>query len=166
MSNYRRTLSAGHTYFFTVNLAQRRGNDLLIKHIDSLREAFSKVRRYRPFVIHAIVILPDHLHCLWQLPENDSDYSTRWRLIKSEFSKRIIYGEDITASRLRKGERGLWQRRYWEHLIRDERDFVAHVKYIYNNPVKHGYVQQAADWPYCRVGCNPPNFTITDNGGV
>ncbi len=166
MPNYRRIWSSGQIYFFTVNLAQRRGNDLLIKHVDSLREAFTKVKRLRPFIIHAIVILPDHLHCLWQLPENDCDYSTRWRLIKSEFSKRISYGEGISTSRLRKGERGLWQRRYWEHQIRDERDFKAHVKYIQNNPVKHGYAQRAEDWAYCRVGCNPPAFAITDNGGL
>jgi putative transposase len=95
-----------------------------------------------------MVILPDHLHTIWTLPDGDHDFSQRWRQIKSAFSREIAKEERISQSRLRKQERGIWQRRFWEHVIRDEEDFNRHVDYIHINPVKHGYIQKVADWPY------------------
>jgi putative transposase len=148
MRTYIRTRIKGGCYFFTVNLAERRGNDLLIRHVEDLRAAFRETRRDHPFAIEGMVILPDHLHCLWRLPPDDDDFPTRWRLIKSRFSHRIETGERISTSRQRKGERGIWQRRYWEHGIRDERDYRMHLDYIHYNPVKHGYVWAAKDWAY------------------
>lgn len=148
MRTYTRAHAPGACYFFTVNLARRRGNDLLVRHIEALRASVATTRRDHPFAIDAMVVLPDHLHALWQLPEGDADFSTRWRLIKARFSRAVPAGEHITPSRARRGERGLWQRRFWEHLIRDERDWQRHVDYIHYNPVKHGHVSRAVDWPY------------------
>ncbi|MBS0567562.1 MAG: transposase [Proteobacteria bacterium] len=148
MPNYRRAWQPGGTWFFTVNLLRRHGNDLLVRHIDLLRRAIAKVRVRHPFTIHGWVVLPDHLHCVISLPAGDSDFATRWRLIKLEFSKGIARTEPRSATRIRRGERGIWQRRYWEHLIRDEADFAAHVDYVHINPVKHGHVTRVADWPF------------------
>jgi putative transposase len=147
MSNYRRAWVPGGTYFFTVNLLQR-DKRLLVEHIEVLRAAFRQARTRRPFEVLAIVILPDHLHCLWRLPQGDADNAIRWRLIKTLFSQTFTAGEYRSVRRLKKHERGIWQRRYWEHLIRDEDDFAAHVDYIHYNPVKHGHVARAADWPH------------------
>jgi len=94
------------------------------------------------------VVLPDHLHAMWTLPDGNSDFSTRWRLIKTVFARQIPATERLSAVRKRKGERGIWQRRFWEHAIRDEHDWERHVDYIHFNPVKHGYAKQAIDWPY------------------
>jgi len=129
-------------------LAERKNNDLLTTHIELLREAFRVTKQQHPFIIDACVILPEHLHCIWRLPEEDNDFSTRWRLIKTYFSKHIARNERISTSRKQKKERGIWQRRYWEHLIKDEKDYQNHLDYIHYNPVKHGYVQQAIDWHY------------------
>ena len=148
MRSYKRVRIAGGLYFFTVNLAERHGNDLLTRHVADLREAFRRTRQDHPFSIDAIVVLPDHLHCLWQLPSDDDDFPTRWRLIKVRFFGCIDEGERISRTRQRKGERGSWQRRYWEHVIRGERDYQRHPDYIHLNPVKHGYVQSVKDWPY------------------
>ncbi len=148
MRTYQRLRIEGGCYFFTVNLAERHGNDLLVRHIDDLREALRTTMRDHPFSIDAMVVLPDHLHCIWQLPSGDDDYSKRWRLIKARFSRRINRGEQISASRERKGERGIWQRRYWEHAIRDEQDYQRHVDYIHYNPVKHGHVRAPHEWPH------------------
>jgi putative transposase len=148
MRTYRRAHLPGAVYFFTVNLAERRGNDLLVRHVDLLREAFRETKKNHPYDIEAICILPDHLHCIWRLPEGDDDFPTRWRLIKAGFSRGLPKGERVSPSRTRKGERGIWQRRYWEHLIRDERDFANHVDYVHYNPVKHGHAARAWDWPY------------------
>lgn len=148
MRHYTRAHVPGGCYFFTVNLAVRGGNDLLSRHVGALREAMTVTRRNHPFAVHAVVVLPDHLHALWQLPPGDSDFSTRWRLIKARFSRSVSPGERITPSRARRGERGLWQRRFWEHVIRDQRDWQRHVDYIHYNPVKHGHVVRAVDWPY------------------
>ena len=148
MSNYRRAWDAGGTYFFTVNLMRRGGNDLLVRHIDSLRSAVALVRQRHPFVIHAWVVLPEHMHCVIELPAGDAGFASRWRLIKSAFSKDLPVGEWRSPVRVRRGERGIWQRRYWEHLIRDEADFNAHVDYVHINPVKHGLVGRVVDWPY------------------
>ena len=138
---YRRALFPGASYFFTVVTAKRRPVFTAPETIELLRQAMRKVRRMRPFIIDAVVVLPDHLHCIWTLPPDDADYSTRWRLIKTWFSKRYAHKE----SRLRLP---IWQNRYWDHLIRDERDWRRHMDYIHYNPVKHGYVQSVSEWPY------------------
>ena len=148
MPNYRRTWQPGGTYFFTVALLIRQGNDLLTQHVDLLRECVRSVRQRHPFKIHAWVVLPDHLHCVIELPPDDADFAKRWRLIKMGFSKALPHGEARSAVRVRRGERGIWQRRFWEHLIRDEADFRAHMDYVHINPVKHGLVEHVADWPY------------------
>jgi putative transposase len=146
--DYRRVWHKGGTYFFTVNLLHRKGNDLLVQHIQSLRQAVKEVKARHPFVIHGWVVLPEHFHCLIQLPPDDADYATRLRLIKVGFSKSLPKIERRSAVRVRRGERGIWQRRYWEHVIRDEADYRAHLDYIHYNPVKHGWVKQVKDWPY------------------
>jgi len=148
MTAYRRVRVPGATWFFTVALARRRGNRLLVKRVANLREAFRHVQTRHPFRIDAIAILPEHLHCLWTLPPDDADFSLRWGLIKARFSRAIPHGEQLSASRATRGERGLWQRRFWEHLIRDEDDYARHVDYIHWNPVKHGHAAQPGDWPY------------------
>ena len=147
LTNYRRIHAPGATWFFTVNLAQRRSG-LLVEHIDALRGALRYVQRRHPFIIEAMVILPDHLHAIWTLPPDDAGYPMRWRLFKSWFSRHVPEGEQKSSSRIGKGERGIWQRRYWEHMVRDERDFCRCVDYIHFNPVKHGHVARVVDWPY------------------
>jgi putative transposase len=144
MMRYRRANIAGATYFFTVNLADRKSR-LLVEQIDLLRNVIRQVRQSHSFTIVAMVILPDHLHAIWQLPPGDADYPLRWSLIKAAFSRAIPKTEMIGRSRAVKPERGVWQRRYWEHQIRDENDLAKHVDYIHINPVKHGYVEHAAD---------------------
>jgi putative transposase len=145
MTAYRRPRLAGGCYFFTLALADRSGA-LLVQHIEHLRSCVRHVKARHPFTIEAMVVLPDHLHCIWTLPENDADYSTRWNLIKSAFSRGIAAGERRSNSRIQRQERGIWQRRFWEHMIRDEQDYANHVAYIHINPVKHGYVARAVDW--------------------
>src|SRR3984957_11455441 len=147
MTDYRRNFVSGGCYFFTLHLADRRLR-LLTDHIDELRAAFRQTRQGHPFTIDAIVVLPDHLHAVWTMPDGDADFATRWRLIKSTFSRSLPRGEPISASRAAKGERGIWQRRYWEHTIRDEEDFERHVDYVHINPLKHGLVMRVRDWPY------------------
>lgn len=160
---YRRSALAGGTWFFTVNLADRR-EDYLTRHIDALRQAVRQTRSRHPFEIIAMVVLPDHLHAIWALPPGDADYPLRWALIKSAFSRSLPKTECIRDSRLAKRERGIWQRRYWEHQIRDEADLQAHVDYLHFNPVKHGYVRCVADWPfssfhrYVRQGLLPADW--------
>ncbi len=147
MTNYRRNFIPGASYFFTVNLHDRRSR-LLTQQIASLRNAFRYTRLRHPFMLEAIVVLPDHLHAIWTLPEHDPDYATRWRLIKAAFSRTQPHGEPVSASRASKGERGIWQRRYWEHTLRDDDDFARHRDYIHFNPVRHGYTDEAWQWPY------------------
>jgi len=147
MPNYRRALVPGGTYFFTVNLLER-NRRLLIEHIDQLRTAFAQARATRPFDVVAAVVMPDHLHCIWQLPPGDADNAVRWKSIKAAFSMSLPRGERRSARRMEKGERGIWQRRYWEHLIRDDRDLAMHVDYVHFNPVKHHHVARVEDWPY------------------
>ena len=147
MTGYRRNSVSGGCYFFTVNLADRRQH-LLIDHVEALRAAFREVRSFHPFAIEAMVVLPDHLHAIWTLPDNDANFATRWRRIKSIFSQNTALGERVSSSRAARGERGIWQRRFWEHTIRDERDYERHVNYIHFNPVKHGHVTRVSDWPY------------------
>ena len=149
---YRRADIAGGTYFFTVNLADR-SSRLLVSHIDVLRSAVRVVRQRHPFEIVAWVVLPEHMHAIWTLPENDADFAGRWSLIKSGFSRAVarMETENVSASRSRKRERGIWQRRFWEHLIRDEVDLQRHIDYVHINPVKHGHVTRASAWPYSSI---------------
>jgi putative transposase len=147
---YRRASARGRTYFFTVNLAER-NKTLLVDYIVELRSAINQVKGRHPFKLDAMVVLPDHLHAMLTLPEDDKNYPTRWRLIKAGFSRQIPNLERVTDSRSRKGERGIWQRRYWEHLIRSDNDYENHVSYIHFNPVKHGYVNQATEWPFSTI---------------
>ncbi len=147
MPDYRRNRIPGAIYFFTVNLLDRR-SDLLVARIDALRDAVRKVRRRFPFHIDAWVVLPDHMHCLWTLPESDSDFPRRWRDIKTAFSKSLPATEQRSPVMVRRGERGIWQRRYWEHTIRGDRDYAAHIDYVHFNPVKHGLVVRPTDWPF------------------
>ncbi|MEZ2575557.1 REP-associated tyrosine transposase [Buttiauxella ferragutiae] len=135
MPNYRRMRVNGGTWFFTVNLHDRK-DDLLIRHIEELRQALGKVKERYPFEINAWVVLPDHMHCIWTLPSDDSNYSQRWRAIKKAFTKSLP------------GNPTVWQKRFWEHCIKDDRDYAAHVDYVYINPVKHGFVKTACEWPY------------------
>ncbi len=147
MPDYRRNRVPGGTYFFTVNLLDR-SSRLLVTHIDAVREAARQARARAPFHIDAWVVLPDHMHCIWTLPQDDSDFSGRWRALKKAFSKAVPAGEHRSAVRRDRGERGIWQRRFWEHTIRDERDYANHMDYVHFNPVKHGYATHPAEWPY------------------
>jgi putative transposase len=149
MSTYLRPRLPGATVFFTVALADRR-SDLLVREIDRLRIAVRATRAERPFRIDAWVVLPDHMHCLWTMPEDDTDYSTRWRLIKSRFSRTLPRGR-LRASHERRQERGIWQRRFWEHHIRSDADFVNHLQYCWMNPVKHELVEKPEDWRFSSV---------------
>lgn len=149
MSRYIRPRRAGATVSFTVALAQR-GSRLLVAEVERLRQAVRDTRAERPFAIEAWVVLPDHLHCVWRMPEEDADYATRWRLIKARFSRGVEAGPQ-RASHVARGERGVWQRRFWEHHIRDEADFAAHLRYCWFNPVKHGLVTGVQDWPFSSV---------------
>jgi putative transposase len=147
MSRYRRSLVAGGTYFFTVTLADRRSS-LLVEQMDRLRTVYGRVQRTHPFETVAICVLPDHLHVVWTLPAGDADFSLRWSLIKAGFSRGLAASPLRSASKVVKREKGLWQRRFWEHQIRDDLDLQRHVDYIHFNPVKHGHVARVADWPY------------------
>jgi putative transposase len=144
MPQYRR--ANGSTYFFTVVLADR-SSTLLVDEIDRPRKVYRTVCQRRAFETIAICILPDHIHAIWVLPEGDADFSTRWSLIKSGFS-RGLEERPRSPSKIVKREKGIWQRRYWEHAIRDEADLERHVDYIHFNPVKHGHVARVADWPH------------------
>lgn len=147
MPNYRRERIAGATCFFTVTLADRRSS-LLVDEIALLRQVYVKASKSMPFKTVAICVLSDHLHAIWELPEDDRDYSQRWALIKSLFSRALSAAASVSTSKVRKREKGIWQRRFWEHRIRDEDDLARHVDYIHFNPVKHGLVAQVGDWPY------------------
>nr|WP_064495219.1 transposase [Pseudomonas chengduensis] len=147
MPNYRRARVPGATYFFTVNLRDRT-SDLLIREIDLLRETVRATKTRHPVHIDAWVVLPEHMHCLWTLPSSDADFALRWKVIKFAFSKRLPAIEMLSINQQNRRERGIWQRRYWEHLIRDERDYQHHFDYIHYNPLKHGHVARLADWPY------------------
>ncbi|MFL4468829.1 transposase [Tateyamaria armeniaca] len=172
MPNYLRPKVTGATIFFTVALAQR-GGRLLVDEVEALRTAVRITRNERPFDIDAFVVLPDHLHCVWTLPSGDRDYGTRWGAIKARFTRNIrdkgrvgfqpthakhlghAVGWNPTLprspSKIAKGDAGIWQRRFWEHHIRDEADYWAHVRYCWLNPVKHGFVERPEDWPYSSV---------------
>jgi len=147
MPDYRRNRVPGGIYFFTVNLLDRR-SDLLVTRIDALRDAVRFARARAPFHIDARVTLPNHLNCVWTLPEGDADFPSRWRSIKIAFSKSLPPTEARSPAMVRRGERGIWQQRHWEHTIRDDRNYAAHLDYIHFNPVKHGLVEHPADWPF------------------
>ena len=146
MPRYVRAKFKGSVFFFTVVLAERPSN-LLVDQIARLRQAYRTVQQRRPFETVAVCVLPDHIHALWALPDGDVDFSTRWNLIKSLFS-RGLDARSRSASKASKREKGIWQRRYWEHAIRDDADLERHVDYIHFNPVKHGHVTRVADWPH------------------
>jgi putative transposase len=147
---YRRSNIAGATYFITVNLAERRSSTLINK-IDVLRDAFRRAKSRHTFEIDAMVVLPDHFLLLMTLPPDDANFSMRIGAIKSTFSRKLPKTEHVRRSRIVKRERGIWQRRFWEHLIRDDQDFANHVDYIHINPVKHGYVEHATKWPHSTI---------------
>ena len=147
MPRYIRSQVKGATYFFTVTLAQRQ-SQLLTENIQLLRQAFQRANALRPFATIAICVLPDHIHAIWQMPANDGNYALRWRIIKSHFSRSFSANAQRSNSKIKHREKGIWQRRYWEHQIRDEQDLQCHVDYIHYNPVKHGLVAQVKDWPY------------------
>jgi len=148
MANYRRLYAKGGTYFFTVVTQERRPIFSKEDSVKNLRESFETVMEKRPFTVDAVVVLPDHIHCIWSLPNNESDFSTRWKEIKYRFSINSRESFPPTDSMRKKKEKGLWQRRFWEHLIRDQDDFNRHVDYIHYNPVKHGLVKRPMDWPH------------------
>ncbi|TBW32286.1 transposase [Siculibacillus lacustris] len=147
MPNYRRLRIPGGCWFFTVALQDRRSG-LLVERIADLRAAVAVAHRRQPFQIDAMVVLPDHLHAVWTLPDGDSDFSERWRRIKAEFTSALVAAGIAVPKGRRPGERALWQRRFWEHAIRDDADFARHFDYCHINPMKHGLVDRVADWPH------------------
>jgi putative transposase len=147
MPRYRRAEIKGGAFFFTLALADRSSN-LLVQEIDRLRRSYKKMQERLPFETVAICILPDHLHALWQLPEGDADFASRWSFLKSGFSRGLPAATSRSKSKTAKREKGIWQRRYWEHSIRDEADLERHVDYIHYNPVKHRLVKRVSDWPH------------------
>ncbi|MCE1182700.1 MAG: transposase [Rhodocyclales bacterium] len=148
--HYRRAFTPGGCFFFTLVTAGRRPILASSAAVATLRQAFQTVRQSRPFEINAAVIMPDHLHCIWTLPPDDGDFATRWRLIKTWFTKHCTPAlrSEPDPARAAKREQALWQHRYWEHQLRDESDFARHVDYIHYNPVKHGLAASPMDWPY------------------
>ena len=163
MVKYRRYRVRGGVYFFTVVLKDRR-SDLLVRHVDILRKAILNVKEVYPFEINSIVVLPDHIHAIWTLPEGDDDFSRRWNLIKGNFTKRVNeYHRNIKKDN--RNEYNLWQSRYWEHMIKNEIDYEKHVNYIHYNPVKHGLVKRIREWRYSsfhrfvRQGILPINWS-------
>ena len=146
MVDYRRNYIKGGTYFFTLTLASRQ-SQLLLKHIDLLRSAMKQVKNENSYKTKAIVVLPDHIHVIWELPDGDDNYSMRWRKIKRYFTIGLIK-TGLPLLKNRHGEYNVWQRRFWEHTVKNDRDFEVHVNYIHYNPVKHGYVKRVIDWPF------------------
>jgi len=172
MSRYRRDPTAGATYFFTVVTYRRRPFLCDPDVRAALRASIQTVREHHPFTIDAWVLLPDHLHCLWTRPPDDADFSLRWNQIKRGVTRagaaRLHRPDWMTPSKIRHRESTLWQRRYWEHRIRDDRDFTTHCDYIHYNPVKHDWVQQPVDWPYSTLhrfiaqGIYPADWTMAE----
>lgn len=147
MSRYRRVRIDGGAFFFTVALADR-SSAFLLEHVERLRRIYGMVQQRYPFETVAICVLPDHIHAIWSLPEGDADYPLRWSLIKSGFTRGLTGEARRSSSKIAKRERGVWQRRYWEHAIRNDADLERHVDYIHFNPVKHGCVARVCDWPH------------------
>src|SRR5205085_9823959 len=165
-SRYRRARIEGGLFFFTVALTDR-SSDLLVCEVDRLRRAYLDAKAKQPFETEAICILPDHLHAIWSLPPSDPDFASRWMRIKTNFSRGLPPSAGRSASKVAKREKGIWQRRYWEHAIRDEKDLERHVNYIHYNPVKHGLVSRVADWPHSSFhrcverGILPADWAVT-----
>lgn len=161
---YRRNRVKGGCYFFTVALQDRRSN-LLVEHIAELRDAFRQAKARMPFQVDAIVVLPEHIHAIFTLPADDDNYSSRWRLIKSIYTQKLVQ-KGVALAANGRGEYNLWQRRFWEHTIRDAADMHNHINYIHYNPVKHKIVERVADWPhssfhrYVRSGILPIDWTM------
>lgn len=147
MSRYRRSLIPGATYFFTLALADRESS-LLVTEALRFREAYRHVLKQRPVRTLALALMPDHIHAIWEMPPEDADYSVRWGLIKSRFSRGLPVVSQRSASQVAHRDAGIWQRRFWEHRIRDEKDLDKHVAYVHFNAVKHGLVQRVGDWPF------------------
>jgi len=158
MVRYRRNFAPGGTFFFTVTLADRR-DTTLVDRIVTLRDAFRVTRSERPFVLDAIVVLPDHLHAVMTLPPEDADFSGRWRRIKALFTHKAVR-DGLSVPRNPRGEFALWQRRFWEHTVRDDTDFARHVDYIHFNPVKHGFVTRVSDSPDCGASRLHPGYAL------
>ncbi|MGV6810792.1 MAG: REP-associated tyrosine transposase [Brevirhabdus sp.] len=161
---YRRDKTPGGTWFFTVCLKQR-GGTLLTDRVDLLRRCVAETRVSQPFGIVAWVVLPDHMHCIWTLPEGDADFPNRWKAIKGRFSRAIPDRPEFRAAARRPREKGVWQNRYWEHRIRDRRDLGNHLRYSYLKPVRNGLATKAQDWPFSsihrdiRQGLLPPDWS-------
>jgi putative transposase len=176
MSRYRRLRALGGCFFFTVVTERRRRFLTQEAPRRWLREAIAETRAEHPFAIDAWVLLPDHLHCIWTLPESDADFSTRWGLIKRRFSlraKALLQRDDwVSPSKRKHREATIWQRRFWEHCIRDDRDYEAHMDYIHFNPVKHGLVERVSDWPFSTfhrhvaAGTYPPDWAAVPEAGI
>lgn len=152
MSNYKRSKTPGACYFFTVVTYKKQEISTHPESRKILHTVISEVKKEYPFKINAWVLLPEHIHCIWTLPDGDADYSKRWGLIKLRFSnqtKNLFFRPElINKSKQKHRESSIWQRRFWEHEIRDQKDYNQHMDYIYYNPVKHRQVSQVIDWPY------------------
>jgi putative transposase len=175
MPEYRRYLIPGETYFFAI-VTDGRAPILCTDSARAfLRESILECQRERPFEMPAVVLLPDHLHAIWTLPTEDCDYSTRWALIKKGFTERYLAAggpeRSVSTGRRNQRRRGVWQPRFWEHMIRDETDFERHFDYIHYNPVKHGYVSRPRDWPWSsfhrwvRAGVHPVDWGCSPDAG-
>jgi len=173
MPNYRRDQTPGATWFFTVVAFQRRPIFCNRKFRNSLKRAILRTQENHPFNVNAWVLLPDHLHCVWTLPDDDSDFSIRWKLIKqyvsrdcqSEFKLQV----SLSAAKRKRRESSIWQRRFWEHKIRGEKDYKTHLDYLHFNPVKHGYCDTPSEWRYSSFhrhqaeGIYPMNWAATES---
>jgi putative transposase len=171
MPSYTRYALESRPIFVTIKTLP--SSPLLIEWRDELRHAIEIVQSRRPFQIVAMVLLPDHMHAIFQLPENDEDFSTRISVVKTLFSKRVEASDEVvSASRRARRERGIWQRRFYEHIIRDDRDLQNHIDYIHINPVKHGYVNRVQDWPhssfhrFVRDGQLPIDWAASDTPDI
>ena len=170
LMKYRRSRTKGATYFFTVLTYKRKRILCKTDNVKIIKEAFRHVALQRPFLVDAFVMLPDHIHCIWTLPDDDNDFSTRWRLIKGYFTRRCDkkYRDEQSDNMQKKCLQGIWQQRFWEHTIRSDRDFAAHVDYIHYNPVKHGLVKKPRDWEhstfnkYVKAGVYDINWGTTE----
>ncbi|WP_296426678.1 transposase [Yoonia sp.] len=165
MSNYIRRFVPGGTFFFTARL-QDPASDLLVRKIDLLRDATRLCQKRWPFIIDAAVVLPNAVHMIWTLPPDDAAYSIRWRMIKTTFSRHVPPATDRTTTQLRRGEKGIWQRRFWEHMIRDQADFQFHMHVIAAAPVHAGLVRAPGGWRFStvqrrKVGLDPPTARTT-----